>query len=211
MIISSHYLTHKSMFSLILSLTFVSTIITVSCTQCPVQNAQKNEEVLEKLITLVGRRVSLGKDVAIYKWKKGEPILDAAREKAVIESVSKQFSDLGKAFTDNDKQFFVNIMEATKVVEYAFVLKWPAKDPGHKIRSKQVNLSDVRTSINALQPDIIKYYLELSTFIQSDSCQEQLATSILKLTGDSMKKFLLNTAVRRAFGDFCKKLKVHNE
>ncbi|XP_075226960.1 secreted chorismate mutase-like [Lycorma delicatula] len=158
--------------------------------------------VLKNFVELIKTRISFGKDVAVYKWVNGEPILDKNREKFVLVNVEKTARKMNVPFEQSDRLFFIDLMEATKLIEYALVSDWYAREVEGNVPAGSVSLDKTRQKISEMQVDLINYLSQLKGLQKSKECQRMLARAIFE-TNTSNNSLLLR-ALQRALGNFCK-------
>ncbi|XP_075227663.1 secreted chorismate mutase-like isoform X2 [Lycorma delicatula] len=161
---------------------------------------------LKKFVQVIKRRISFGEAVAIYKWENGEPILDREREKSVIIYAEQIAKTLNKPFGEDEKLFITDIMEATKLLEYALVSDWYATESKGKTPTDSVSLDETRKQINEMLVEIMSIHSKLKSLQKSENCQELLAQAI----GETeTQNSLLLRGLQRAFGNYCKKQIAH--
>lgn len=119
------------------------------------------------LFELMGERLGLMHEVALWKWTAHKPIADPARERELLDQVAQlgQSSGLAPDFT---RRFFAAQIEAGKLVQRDDFERWraapPAAQPGRE-------LSLVRQDIDALNNRIVDILATLTPRLASPATQ----------------------------------------
>ncbi|MEM6464612.1 MAG: gamma subclass chorismate mutase AroQ [Pseudomonadota bacterium] len=98
---------------------------------------------------LIGERLSLMKDVAIYKAQRGLPVEDLAREAVVIDAAVKSAAEHGLE-PASTRAFFQAQIDAAKVIQACWIERWEAQgelpadgaDLVNEIRPELLRLGD---------------------------------------------------------------------
>jgi chorismate mutase len=118
-----------------------------------------------RLFELMGERLGLMHEVALWKWTARKPIADPARERELLDQVAQlgQSSGLAPDFT---RRFFAAQIEAGKLVQRDDFERWrtapPTAQPGR-------DLSLVRQDIDALNKRIVETLAALAPRLASSA------------------------------------------
>ena len=75
------------------------------------------DEIDDKLVPLLVKRMEISKAVAEYKLENGLPIFSEEREKEILQSVAEKSGDYENAL----KKVYASVMEASKDVQNEYI------------------------------------------------------------------------------------------
>lgn len=112
----------------------------------------RSQPPLAPLLDKIAERNAIGDAVALSKWDSGKPVLDQAREAAVLQNVRDQAPAHGLD-PDDAARFFGAQIEANKSVQYALLNRWHER--GRAPDTARPDLSTLRVRLDALQGELL--------------------------------------------------------
>jgi chorismate mutase-like protein len=126
---------------------------------------------LERLLRLIEQRLALMHDVARWKWNAGQPITDAQRERALLQSVVERGRGKGLE-PDLVRSFFAAQMEAARLVQQADFDRWTANKQMPFAETKC--LAALRHQIDDLNRELIDALAEVLPRLSGQTVQHAL-------------------------------------
>lgn len=117
------------------------------------------------------RRLALMHDVARWKWNAGQPVLDAQRERDLLDKVV----DRGRAKgldPDLVRRFFAAQMEAARLIQQADIDRWSTEK--QKPFANVTDLGELRTQIDQLNGQLIDALTTLAGRLPDPTVQSSL-------------------------------------
>lgn len=132
-----------------------------------VRSDPESEAGAVRLFELMGERLGLMHEVALWKWTARKPIADPARERELLDQVAQlgQSSGLAPDFT---RRFFAAQIEAGKRVQRDDFERWRTAPP---TAQPSRDLSLVRQDIDALNNRIVETLAALAPRLASPATQ----------------------------------------
>jgi chorismate mutase len=132
----------------------------------------------------MGQRLELMHDVARCKWNAGQPILDAERERALLQSVVAHGRDQGLD-PEQVRAFFAGQMAAARLVQEANFERWRADQQA--AFADTASLAALRQRIDALNRALIDALAEARPGLARPSVQQALPRRAAEiLTGNGL-------------------------
>lgn len=136
-----------------------------------VQNTNKFQKE-RTLFALIDKRLSLMKDVALYKWKNKIPIEDIKREKIVIKKAIIEGRVQGLC-TDKVHKFFEIQITLAKTIQRKWHLKWSKEKRPSLIKIVDLK-KEIRPEIIRLGKMLIKSLKEIHDHVYTEHDQKIL-------------------------------------
>jgi chorismate mutase len=114
-------------------------------------NPQSQADI-DHLLDAMERRLALMHDVARCKWNAGQPVLDAQRERELLEKVVERGQAKG-IDPDLVRRFFAAQMEAARSIQQADFDRWSAEKQQPFVEA--TSLGELRTQIDRLNVQVI--------------------------------------------------------
>jgi chorismate mutase len=132
---------------------FIAALGALLLTACAAPQTSPDTQRLDRLLQLIGQRLSYMDDVARNKWNSGAPIEDLPREREIIDSLGKQAAGYGLDAAIA-REFFRAQIEASKIIQRTRFAEWRAQNqPPFK------NIPDlrdkIRPALDALTPELM--------------------------------------------------------
>jgi chorismate mutase len=121
---------------------------------CAAPPSAADSAKIDRVLLLIGERLSYMDDVARNKWNSGAPIEDLPREREIIDNLGKQAAGYGLD-AGIAREFFRAQIEASKIIQRTRFAEWRAQNqPPFK------NLPDlrdqIRPALDALTPELMQ-------------------------------------------------------
>lgn len=154
------------------------------------------DPTITPLLDTIERRLELADIVALHKWDLGQPVQASERERQVIAAVRLAAADHDLA-PDRAEDFFVDQMEASKLVQYTLLSRWHALGEAPALERQDLR-QVLRPRLDRLQHQLLD---ELARFDQQSwpQCQERLAAALAERSDDMLRQ----VALARATGRLC--------
>jgi chorismate mutase len=132
---------------------------------CAAQPPAADVEKIDRVLELIGQRLSYMDDVARNKWTSGAPIEDLPREREIIDSLGMQAAGYGLD-AGIARDFFRAQIEASKIIQRTRFAEWRAQNqPPFK---NLLDLRDkIRPALDALTPELMQSLAAARPALQS--------------------------------------------
>jgi chorismate mutase len=133
---------------------FIAALGALLLAACAAPQTSPDTQKLDRLLHLIGQRLSYMDDVARNKWNSGAPIEDLPREREIIDSLGKQAAGYGLD-AGITREFFRAQIDASKIIQRTRFAEWHAQNqPPFK---NPPDLRDkIRPALDALTPELMK-------------------------------------------------------
>lgn len=158
----------------------------------------RSQPPLERLLDRIVQRNAIGDAVALSKWDSGKPVLDQAREAAVLQSVRDQAPARG--LDADDAARFGAQIEANKSVQYALLHHWHER--GRAPDTARPDLTALRTRLDQLQGELLDALAEVASARSAPDCPASTARAAAHYATQWQLDALHRAALLRSLGDF---------
>ena len=125
---------------------------------------------IDRVLVLVGERLSYMEDVARNKWNSGAPIEDLPREREILDGLGRQAADYGlDAGTARD--FFRAQIEASKTIQRTRFAQWRAQNQPPFKNPRDLR-DTIRPALDALTPELMKSLAAAVPVLQTPGAAE---------------------------------------
>ena len=162
--------------------------------------AQAAPAPLSDLLDAMAQRLAVADQVARSKHDSGKPVLDAARERQVLEDVTQAAKAAGVSPT-TAQTFFAAQMEANKLVQYGLLAAWRRGE--RPLPAATTDLAALRTQLNDLQARLLAGLAATGGLRAAADCPAQLDRALTAHLAAASPDDLHRLALLRALGDFC--------
>ncbi|MEQ4574390.1 MAG: chorismate mutase [Gammaproteobacteria bacterium] len=152
------------------------------------------------LLERLAERNAIGDQVALSKWDSGKPVLDAAREAAVLQSVREQAPAHGLE-PEPAARFFAAQIEANKLVQYQLLERWHRM--GHAPDRPRPDLAALRTRLDRLQGELLDALARSASLRARPDCASAVAREAAAYARQRRLDDVHRVALGRSLGDFC--------
>src|SRR4051812_47634843 len=157
---------------------FIALLGALLLAACAMPHAPETQK-LDRLLDLIGQRLSYMDDVARNKWNSGAPIEDLPREQEIIENLGKQAAGYGlDAAIARD--FFRAQIEASKIVQRARFAEWKAQNQP-PFRDPPGLRDKIRPALDALTPELMRALADALPALKSSN-----AATLVKKRAEAM-------------------------
>jgi len=163
----------------------------------PARSATPIEPLLDRIV----ERNAIGDQVALSKWDSGKPVLDAAREAAVLAGVRAQAAAHG-VDADDAARFFGMQIESNKLVQYQLLAQWRLR--GYAPDRPRPDLAALRTRLDQLQGEMLDALQASAAARQAPDCPVATARAAEAYALRRRLDQVHRTALVRSLGDFCR-------
>ncbi|MEA9710479.1 chorismate mutase [Xanthomonas campestris pv. raphani] len=177
------------------ALTGVLAVVLLGCA-LPARSQPPLAPLLDKIV----ERNAIGDAVALSKWDSGKPVLDQAREAAVLQNVRDQAPAHGLD-PDDAARFFVAQIEANKSVQYALLNRWHER--GRAPDTARPDLPTLRVRLDALQGELLDAPAEAAAARAAPNCPASTARAVAQYSAQWQLDAVRRAALVRGLGDFC--------
>ncbi|WP_115562937.1 chorismate mutase [Xanthomonas arboricola] len=160
----------------------------------------RSQPPLDPLLDRIVQRNAIGDAVALSKWDSGKPVLDQAREAAVLQSVRDQAPAHGLD-ADDAARFFAAQIEANKSVQYALLNRWHER--GRAPDTARPDLAALRARLDQLQGELLDALADAAAARSAAQCSANTARAAAHYAGQWQLDALHRAALVRGLGDFC--------
>ncbi|WP_311238809.1 MULTISPECIES: chorismate mutase [unclassified Xanthomonas] len=160
----------------------------------------RSQPPLDPLLDRIVQRNAIGDAVALSKWDSGKPVLDQAREAAVLQSVRDQAPAHGLD-ADDAARFFAAQIEANKSVQYALLNHWHER--GRAPDTARPDLAALRARLDQLQGELLDALADAAAARSAAQCSASTAHAAAHYAGQWQLDALHRAALVRGLGDFC--------
>ncbi|AEO43786.1 chorismate mutase [Xanthomonas euvesicatoria pv. euvesicatoria] len=160
----------------------------------------RSQPPLDLLMDRIVQRNAIGDAVALSKWDSGKPVLDQAREAAVLQSVRDQAPAHGLD-ADDAARFFGAQIEANKSVQYALLSHWHER--GHAPNTARPDLTALRARLDQLQGELLDALADVASTRSAPDCPASTARAAAHYAEQWQLDALHRAALVRGLGDFC--------
>ncbi|MEA9577785.1 chorismate mutase [Xanthomonas nasturtii] len=160
----------------------------------------RSQPPLDPLLDRIVQRNAIGDAVALSKWDSGKPVLDQAREAAVLQSVRDQAPAHGLD-ADDAARFFAAQIEANKSVQYALLNRWHER--GRAPDTARPDLTALRARLDQLQGELLDALADAAAARSAAQCSASTARAAAHYAGQWQMDALHRAALVRGLGDFC--------
>jgi chorismate mutase len=126
---------------------------------------------LDRLLRLMGQRLTLMHEVARWKWNAGQPIRDPQRERELLQSVVERGRSKGLD-PELVHSFFAAQLEAARLVQQADFERWKANKQGPF--ADTTSLAVRRRRIDELNGELIDALAEVRPWLSGPTVQQAL-------------------------------------
>ncbi|KQR12977.1 MULTISPECIES: chorismate mutase [Xanthomonas] len=163
----------------------------------------RSQPPLDPLLDRIVQRNAIGDAVALSKWDSGKPVLDQAREAAVLQSVRDQAPAHGLD-ADDAARFFAAQIEANKSVQYALLNHWHER--GRAPDTVRPDLAALRARLDQLQGELLDALADVAAARSAAQCSASTARAAAHYAGQWQLDALHRAALVRGLGDFCQQV-----
>ncbi|CAD7725377.1 hypothetical protein LMG31884_38260 [Xanthomonas hydrangeae] len=160
----------------------------------------RSQPPLDPLLDRIVQRNAIGDAVALSKWDSGKPVLDQAREAAVLQSVRDQAAAHGLD-ADDAARFFAAQIEANKAVQYALLNHW--RERGRAPDTARPDLATLRVRLDRLQGELLDALADVAPLRAAPECPASTARAAAHYAAQWQLDALHRAALVRGLGDFC--------
>ncbi|KAB7765891.1 chorismate mutase [Xanthomonas maliensis] len=161
----------------------------------------RSTPALDPLLDRVVERNAIGDEVALSKWDSGKPVLDQAREAAVLQSVRDQAPAHG-VDADDAARFFAAQIEANKSVQYALLQRW--RERGRAPDTARPDLTALRARLDQLQGQLLDALAQAAAARAEPECPRATARAVSHYAAQWQLDAVHHAALVRSMGDFCR-------
>jgi chorismate mutase-like protein len=139
---------------------------------------------LDRLLRLMGQRLTLMHEVTRWKWSAGQPITDAERERELLQSVvvRGRGKGLGPGLV---RRFFAAQLEAARLIQQADFERWRANKQGPF--ADATSLAVLPQRIDQLNRELVDALADLGPRLSGQTVQQVLPQQAEEiLTGDGL-------------------------
>ncbi|AKO03438.1 chorismate mutase [Xanthomonas oryzae pv. oryzicola] len=160
----------------------------------------RSQPPLDLLMDRIVQRNAIGDAVALSKWDSGKPVLDQAREAAVLQRVRDQ-APAHRLDADDAARFFGEQIEANKSVQYALLNRWHER--GRAPDTARPDLAALRTRLDQLQGELLDALADVASARSAPDCPASTARAASHYAKQWQLDALHHAALVRGLGDFC--------
>ncbi len=137
---------------------------------CAAPPSAADSAKIDRVLLLIGERLSYMDDVARNKWNSGAPIEDLPREREIIDGLGRQAADYGlDAGTARD--FFRAQIEASKTIQRTRFAQWRAQNQPPFKNPRDLR-DTIRPALDALTPELMKSLAAAVPVLQTPGAAE---------------------------------------
>lgn len=114
---------------------------------------KSESDPVSHLLGLIGQRLTLADDVARSKWNSGAPVEDLAREKDIVDAISREAPAYGLEPALAGR-FFRAQIDASKIVQNARLTAWRAEQRPGFVNNPDLQ-RDIRPQLDRLTPALL--------------------------------------------------------
>lgn len=156
---------------------------------------------LEPLLERIVERNAIGDQVALSKWDSGKPVLDAAREAAVLAGVREQARGHGLD-ADDAARFFAAQIESNKLVQYQLLDGWRLR--GRAPDLPRPDLVALRLRLDQLQGEMLDALQRSAALRDAADCRARTAHAAQAYAQRRRLDPVHRAALVRGLGEFCR-------
>lgn len=151
---------------------------------------------LDPLLDSIEQRLDIAQAVALHKWDQRQPVQARTRERQVLDSVRRAAPGHQLA-PERAEAFFVDQMEANKLLQYSALSSWQLKQQAPAIQRQDLAWQ-LRPRLDRLQAELLDR-LALFDRTPPPRCANALAHALAMRTDDPVR----HLALVRATGQLC--------
>lgn len=145
----------------------------------PTYANEEATEALNPLFEVMAKRLSIMKDVALYKWHNHLQVEDLYREERILERTTEKAISLGLQ-PASSRNFFQMQMDAAKAIQIAWHEKWRKMDNLQLPEGPNLK-TEIRPSLNSLGEEIMHLLAADSIWLAQLSSKQLCDALIPKL------------------------------
>lgn len=167
----------------------------------PTADKTSHRESLLVLVDVAAQRVQLADTVAAAKWGTDAPVNDPAREKAVLDTVATQSTQLG-IDPAVSRAVFTDQIEANKAVQYGLHSQWRAH-PGQAPTTRP-DLAQIRPILDRITDQLLAELQATQQLRAEPTCAVQLTETRHRVERTRPLDPLHEGALARALTSICR-------
>jgi chorismate mutase len=171
-----------------MAVTFAAVVLLSGCTvspsaappASPAPTASVPSGTFDATIALIVERLDTGDDVAASKWFSGAPVVDAAREKAVLDAAAARAAEVG-ADPSYVAAVFTDQITASKEIQQALLDSWHAGRAAPPASAPDL-ATQVRPVLDRITTDLVPALGTVAVYRDAAGCGAALNAGLVAAT-----------------------------